>query len=781
VRSRRALARVGVAGLLALLLVLSVGAVHRVRDELRVSRVWAAVEAADWQQVLALTRGLEGTALASDPGRRMAEARCWALLAQHRRDACAALMDLAIGEPAAMHEGWLPGDPLFIRLALEARREAGALDSARWLASAATRAHPRDWRLLDLEIQTRSALEDEAEVLAEFDRRIRAATSSDAARAFALRIAAAAASGRRDDWSAALARLGETAPADAEQVAPWFEQRTRALAALGRLEAVRVAFAAWQARGGDPAELRARLALRLSTSQLYDPEHPWVETLRAAIAEADGGRAPRLQAQLYERLIAHLLADGDDEQALAAFDEAHAAGLELRGITRDQLERGVVLQRVGGDATRAPSGRIVFVLPPGLRGGELRVSDHARSEPDAPYGAEPIAGRARIVLERPVAAWPERWVVRDAAGAVRGSGTVWVRPASTTTVEVAVRPASPRPPAAAMTRRPPDGRTRVLALVLDCADWRLAGYLLERGELPGLRSLFERGRRAVLTSDPPLTAAAMESLVWPARGPADSIVGVVHQLGVELAGLASVGRNPFAFLAPLLPESESLFEAVGSGPRVAANMLFTHGAIDAGRHAESVGPHGRHAMVARARARRPLRPDERRRFAGLDAHVEARGHIEAIAAELDAAREIVDAGDVDLLALRLESLDILTHALYSELAATRQDDGVSNLLAAYRYIDARIATIERALDEDDVLVVMSDHGIRTAMEHERDAIFVAAGAPVVPGRSPGRPDLRGVASVLARWLGTERDWPRTGVLGERAQRAEAERTAGEGS
>ena len=59
---------------------------------------------------------------------------------------------------------------------------------------------------------------------------------------------------------------------------------------------------------------------------------------------------------------------------------------------------------------------------------------------------------------------------------------------------------------------------------------------------------------------------------------------VVHQLGVELAGLAPVGTNPFSFLAPLLAEGESLFEVVGSGNRVAANMLFAHGGIDASRH-----------------------------------------------------------------------------------------------------------------------------------------------------------------------------------------------------
>jgi hypothetical protein len=61
------------------------------------------------------------------------------------------------------------------------------------------------------------------------------------------------------------------------------------------------------------------------------------------------------------------------------------------------------------------------------------------------------------------------------------------------------------------------------------------------------------------------------------------------------------------------------------------------------------------------------------------------------------------------------------------------------------------------------LIVMSDHGIRTAMEHSRDAFFVAVSADVSAGRSTGRPDLRGVPRVVADWLGVSTDWPDTGV------------------
>ena len=36
----------------------------------------------------------------------------------------------------------------------------------------------------------------------------------------------------------------------------------------------------WQTLGGDPLELRARYALRISLAGLFDPEHPCIEDLK---------------------------------------------------------------------------------------------------------------------------------------------------------------------------------------------------------------------------------------------------------------------------------------------------------------------------------------------------------------------------------------------------------------------------------------------------------------------------------------------------------------------
>jgi hypothetical protein len=255
----------------------------------------------------------------------------------------------------------------------------------------------------------------------------------------------------------------------------------------------------------------------------------------------------------------------------------------------------------------------------------------------------------------------------------------------------------------------------------------------------------------------------MEALVWPARGRQVTFVGLMNRLGLELAGLADVGDNPLAFLDPLLPDSESLFDRIGAGPHTALNLLFTHGHVRAGRHAELVGPHGQRRQLSHIRALRPLRADE---GADLPPGLQVpkyRAEVHKMAAELDAAVELARGSEVDALLLRVEPLDLITHGFFPEIARPAQDDGRGALFWAYRYLDARLREVYEALDADDILIAMSDHGIRTALEHDEAAFFVAVGAGVPHGRAGGSPHLRGLPRVVADLLGVEADWPDTGI------------------
>jgi hypothetical protein len=651
-------------------------------------------------------------------------------------------------------------DPTLTKLLIHTRLKEGRNAPALDLVRRARELHPDDHGLLELEVITRSIVEGEDAVLADLAARLAAEPSAP----FALRLLVAGIHHKRGEAGAALDALGEAPPPPGDPfVASWFEQRAQSFAALGRLDDVQRSFAAWREAGGDPAELRARYALTTSLSQLPDPERSWVELLREAIREGDALRGRDLHRALHERLVAHLLVEGRTAEALAAFDAA-SQQYTLETISRDEIERNATLRSAPGGELTQGEGILEFRLAAGAEGGTLLVSADPRQPPDVDFEPLPLAPGAAQRVTRALGPWPQRWVLRDGAGRARASGAVWPLAGEVARVEIAPAVTGEDPPGtapAASARGAGDGRRRVFGIVLDCGDWRLVQYLRARRELPFLDGMLRTGHRAVLDSFPPLTATAMESLVWPGRGRQITFLGLVHHLGVELAGLASVGRNPVNFLAGLQPEGRSLFETVGAGEHVAANMLFSHGTIDAGRHAELVGPHGARREAGSIRAFRPISEAERARLPVLATtpYPQFRSLVETIAAELDAALEIARAGEVDLLVLRVEPLDLLTHALFHELNRTAQDDGRSPLLGVYRYLDERLAELDAALDRDDVLVVLSDHGIRTAMEHERDAIFVASGEDLPALRVAGRPELRGVPRALAALFGIETTWP----------------------
>ncbi|MEZ4331169.1 MAG: alkaline phosphatase family protein [Myxococcota bacterium] len=742
--------------------------------ESQADAVCAAVDAERFDEALARSETGSG---AVGAGRRIAECRCIASLSLGDRAGCTALLDPLLRAPGA--GDWVP-HPVLTKLMLRTWQAAGALEPAAALATRAALRHRDDLDLLQLELMLRSTQQDEGALLSELEAR-----AGDGLDALPQRLVLAVAYGRRGQHAEAIRALGERAPAlDQPLATAWYESRIQAQAATGDLDAVQRTFATWQAAGADPIDLAARYALRLSTDQLDDPQHPKLDLLRAAIATQDRLTDRNIVWGLHRRLIAELLAAGRPEEALAAYDAAVDV-VDLSGVSREELVRAV--RRT--DDPPAPDARatIVFALPEALRGGQLALSPDADAAPDSAYRRLSIADRRELVVASRRGPHPRRWVVRDAEGRVRASGSFWPEPGETRTITPSLRPSAPASPRAAdvlatrgattPARRPGDGRRRVIAILPDCGDWRLVQYLRARGELPFHDHLLEQGRRAVLESRPAFTAAALQSLVWPARPRARATLDWVHDLGLELAGLETVGSNPFAFLGFVLPERPNLFETLGARSLVTANMLLAHGRIDAGRHAEIVGPDGHHRTLETQAAYRPLSPRELERFPALAHDRDARRFAETIAAELDAALRIIGAGEIDFLFLRLEALDLVTHAHFGALDGAGQDDGAGPLLDTYRYIDARLAELDRALDRDDWLVYLSDHGIRSSMQHEEDAIFAVLGDGVPAGRVPGQPALRGVPRTLAAMFGIETDWPETGAAPWLERRRESARFA----
>ena len=65
-----------------------------------------------------------------------------------------------------------------------------------------------------------------------------------------------------------------------------------------------------------------------------------------------------------------------------------------------------------------------------------------------------------------------------------------------------------------------------------------------------------------------------------------------------------------------------------------------------------------------------------------------------------------------------------------------QDDGRGFLFSIYRYIDARLGAVHDLLDQDDVFIVMSDHGIRTAMGAFEPSATIFVDPPPAAGGCP---------------------------------------------
>jgi hypothetical protein len=712
-----------------------------------------AVESGDWNTALKHTEDLP---LSGRTARDAAECRCIALVATDRGAECESLMDRVLADPAS--DGWSPNPSLAVHL-IQTRRSAGHIMEAADLARRAARKFPSNGDLFYLELTTRTSVEDEALVLRELAARI----DPQAAEATRMLTSLATRHLIRGDTRRALDILGSGPPSGShDEIERWYDTRGMALANAGDLPAVKRSYAEWARAGGNPMELQARYALTLSIAGLADRDASIVSLLRDALAKTDGFLDERLIEALATRLILTLVDASEQEEALATFDH-YQRRFAFAGLTREELERSAIHRTFEAENSIRPHGTIRFLLPRRDAQDTLLISPAPKEPVDADFQPVDLNESSIVDVNRPLDVAPVRWVYRDREGSVLASGTVNPEPGAVVSVPISL--GDPRPPLHATLRREPaDGHRRVILIMLDCGDWRLTQYLRTRSELPVLDTLLSVGFRSVLDSDPPLTAAALEALVWPERRGGASFVGLLHQIGVEVAGLASVGENPFGALSWILPEDEDLFSVVGAKEHSAANLLFSHGGIRAGRHSEITGPNGLRRRLSIATSSRDLDAEERRKWPQLvtDSERDA-AHLRTIAAEFDTAAEIARAGEIDFVALRIESLDILTHSHFAQTARSGQDNADRFLYELYRYIDTRLGEVHNLLDEDDIFIVMSDHGIRTAMEHSRHAMFVATGRSVPRGRANGRPALRGVSAVIADLMGVNASWPHTGV------------------
>jgi predicted AlkP superfamily phosphohydrolase/phosphomutase len=256
---------------------------------------------------------------------------------------------------------------------------------------------------------------------------------------------------------------------------------------------------------------------------------------------------------------------------------------------------------------------------------------------------------------------------------------------------------------------------RVLVVGWDGADWDILDPLLEEGDLPALASLLERGRRGVSRSCLPSHSWAAWPTFLTGRDPGGH--GVFDILEYRPGAARRLPVSARSILAPTWPERLS----DAGKTTLLVNVPLTYpppkiqGVVIAGG---IVPPRTTYSSPAEIGPRLdwPINGGSWTTFRGrpVDLVAELEGLTRKRAA---AMRTLLDEEPWDVACLVFVSTDRAQHCLleyvhpghpaHSEAAASPVAERVRDL---YRLLDRELASLLERADEDDLVVLMSDHG-----------------------------------------------------------------------
>jgi predicted AlkP superfamily phosphohydrolase/phosphomutase len=256
---------------------------------------------------------------------------------------------------------------------------------------------------------------------------------------------------------------------------------------------------------------------------------------------------------------------------------------------------------------------------------------------------------------------------------------------------------------------------RVLVIGWDGADWDVLDPLLAAGELPALGELLERGRRGVSRSCLPTHSWAAWPTFLTGRDPAGH--GVFDVLEYRPGATRRLPVSSRSILAPTWPER--LSQAGKTTLLVNVPLTYPPPAIRGVSIAGGVVPPGAtysHPADAGPRLGWPINGGSwttmRNRPLDLVADLETLTRKRAAA-----MRTLLDEQPWDAACIVFVSPDRAQHCLleyvhpghpaHSDVAASPVAERVRDL---YRLLDRELATLLERADEDDLVIVMSDHG-----------------------------------------------------------------------
>jgi predicted AlkP superfamily phosphohydrolase/phosphomutase len=264
---------------------------------------------------------------------------------------------------------------------------------------------------------------------------------------------------------------------------------------------------------------------------------------------------------------------------------------------------------------------------------------------------------------------------------------------------------------------------RVLLIGWDGADWRILDPLLERGDLPNLQALIDRGQKGVLKSTIPTHSWA----AWPSFltgvDPADhgvydileTVPGTHKQYPVTYK---SIKERTFV---------EDLAAAGKKGLYVDVPLMFPPPSIDATIVAGGVLPKGRQytqpADLPDTLERNGV-PWQINGMSWTTYHNKPEPYLdetfELTGKRIKAAQWLMDNTDWDLMASVWVSVDRTQHALsnyvgpdHPDYAKNKDTKLAARVRDVYKQLDEAIGSFVSRTRDDDIILFISDHGFQS--------------------------------------------------------------------